>query len=339
MKRGLVIGKFLPYHAGHAHLIRTARAAVDELTVLVCSIDREPIDGKVRHAWVAGAHPECRVVHVAEEVPQAPEDHPDFWVIWIDLVRRYAGAVDVVFTSEAYGDELAARLGARHVGVDRDRTTFPISGTAIRSDPMAQWAFIPPVVRSWYVRRVAIVGAESTGKTTLASQLAEAFDTAWVREYGREYCEGIDARALVLEDFDAIGRGQIAAEDGGAAVANKVLICDTELWTTCTWSELIVGATPRWLAEEARKRRYALVLLLGEDVLWVNDGTRVLEQRRVEHTRLLRATLNAAGQSYVELRGPFEGRRQRAVELIASLIAPGQSPRSSSGLTAATSEP
>jgi HTH-type transcriptional repressor of NAD biosynthesis genes len=99
--RGLVLGKFLPYHAGHAHLIRSARAGVDALTVLVCSVAREPIPGGHRYQWVRASHPDCRVVHVSEEVPQAPEDDPAFWPIWIDLVRRYAGDVDVVFTSES----------------------------------------------------------------------------------------------------------------------------------------------------------------------------------------------------------------------------------------------
>jgi len=68
--RGLVLGKFLPYHAGHPHLIRTARAQCDELTVLVCSVRREPIPGALRFRWVRDAHPDCRVVHVAEEVPR-----------------------------------------------------------------------------------------------------------------------------------------------------------------------------------------------------------------------------------------------------------------------------
>src|SRR5690348_6780398 len=99
MTRGLVLGQFLPYHAGHAHLIRTARAAVDELVVLVCSIESEPIPGPCRFAWVRDAHPDCRVIHVAEEVPQAPEDSAAFWPIWTDLIARYAGKVDVVFTS------------------------------------------------------------------------------------------------------------------------------------------------------------------------------------------------------------------------------------------------
>ena len=85
MTRGLVLGKFLPYHAGHAHLIRAARAQVDELVVLVCSVEREPIPGALRFRWVRDSHSDCRVVHVAEEVPQAPEDDPEFWPIWTDL--------------------------------------------------------------------------------------------------------------------------------------------------------------------------------------------------------------------------------------------------------------
>src|SRR5215207_783182 len=112
MTRGLVLGKFLPYHAGHAHLIRAARAEVEELVVLVCSLPGDPIPGALRYAWVRECHPDCRVVHVAEEVPQAPEDDERFWPIWTELIARRAGPIDVVFTSEDYGDELARRLGA-----------------------------------------------------------------------------------------------------------------------------------------------------------------------------------------------------------------------------------
>jgi len=292
------------------------------LTVLVCSIQRETIDGAIRYAWVRSSHPDCHVVHVAEEVPQAPDEDPRFWPIWVDLIRRYAGEVDVVFTSESYGDELAARLGAAHVCVDQARTKVPVSGTAIRSDPMANWEFIPPLVRPWFVRRVAILGAESTGKTTLAERLAGVFETAWVPEYGREYCEGMDARDLVLADFDAIGRGQIKVEEEAASKANRVLICDTELLTTCTWSDMIVGARPGWLDAQARRQRYHLVLLLGDDVPWINDGTRVLGERRTEHTRRLRAALEEARQPYVELRGSFEDRLQDAIARVQALRAP-----------------
>ena len=319
-RRGLVLGKFLPYHAGHAHLIHTARSQVDLLTVLVCSIAREPIPGTTRFGWVAESHPDCRVVHVVEEVPQAPDEHPEFWPIWTDLVRRHAGAVDVVFTSEDYGDELARRLGARHVCVDRTRTAYPVSGSAIRNDPLRYWDYIPPVVRPSYVHRVAILGTESTGKTTLAQQLAEAFDTTWVPEYGREYCEGRDALALTSDDLNAIGRGQILAEESAARSANRVLICDTDVRTTATWSDIILGTRSAWLSRAAAADDYSHALLLDADVPWVDDGMRVLRDERTRHTDLLERELWATHQSFTRIQGPFEQRFQQAASVIDSVL-------------------
>jgi HTH-type transcriptional repressor of NAD biosynthesis genes len=319
--RGLVLGKFLPYHNGHAHLIREARSRVDELTVLVCSIRREPIPGALRYRWVRDAHPDCRVMHVAEEVPQAPDEDPAFWAIWSELIERHAGAVDVVLTSESYGDELAARLGARHVCVDAARAVVPISGTAIRDSPMANWRFLPRQVRPYFARRVALLGAESTGKSTLSEKLAHHFETVWVPEYGRPYCEIIrPALELDLGDLEAIAWGQATWEDEYAAQANRVLICDTDLHTTATWGDLLLGVRPPWLDAAARARRYDLVLLLTPEVPWQDDGTRVLRDRRVEHTELLRRELDAAGREYHVLAGSYAEREARAVELVKSLI-------------------
>jgi len=325
MTRGLVLGKFLPYHTGHAHLIRTARALVDELVVLVCSLEQEPIPGAIRYRWVRDAHADCRVVHVAEEVPQAPEDHPDFWPIWIDLIARHAGAIDQVFTSEDYGDELARRIGARHVSVDRERLTVPISGTAVRADPLGHWEFIPPIVRPYFVRRVALLGTESTGKTMLAEWLAERFETVMVGEYGRPYCDTRPALSLTLVDFEAIAWGQATWEDDAACCANRVLICDTDLHTTATWSDLVIGTRPSWLMDAARARRYDLIMLLDHDTPWVEDGTRVLRDRREEHTRLLREELDAAGRRYSVLRGDFDRRRRDAARLVSAVLGDGAS--------------
>jgi HTH-type transcriptional regulator, transcriptional repressor of NAD biosynthesis genes len=322
MTRGLVLGKFLPYHAGHAHLIRTARAAVDELVVLVCSIEREPIPGALRFRWVRDAHPDCRVVHVAEEVPQAPEEHAEFWPIWADLISRHAGRIDTVFTSEDYGGELARRIGARHVCVDRERLTVPISGTAIRENPMRHWDAIPPQVRPYFVRRVLLLGTESTGKTTLSYHLAKRFETVMVEEYGRPYCDTRPALSLQLPDFEAIAWGQATWEEEGAELANRVLICDTDLHTTATWSDLVVGTRPEWLTDAARARRYDLVLLLDHrGTPWVDDGTRVLSGRREEHTRRLRVELDAAGRVYHEIGGSFADREREAERLVAELLA------------------
>jgi NadR type nicotinamide-nucleotide adenylyltransferase len=318
---GLVLGKFLPYHLGHAHLIRRARAQVDRLTVLVCSIDTDPIPGGLRYQWVRTAHPDCRVVWVDEAVPQAPEDDPEFWPIWTSLIERRAGRVDRVFTSEDYGDELARRLGAEHVSVDRGRAAVPISASAIRRDPMKHWDFIPEDVRPYFVRRVVFVGAESTGKSTLCEQLAAEFATTWVAEYGRLYCEqGRPAMELGPVDLEAIAWGQATWEDEAAPSANRILLCDTDLHTTATWSDITVGYRPEWMTAAARARRYDLMILLDADVPWVGDGTRVLQDRRVEHTERIRAELDGAGRNYVTLSGSFAERGAAARRLIEALV-------------------
>lgn len=319
--RGLVLGKFLPYHAGHAHLIRSARASVDHLSVLVCSLPDDPIPGALRYRWVREAHRDCDVVHVTDEVPQAPEDHPDFWAIWRALIHRHAGDVDAVFTSERYGERLATELSAAHTCVDLDRSRYRVSGSAIRENPYAHWEFLPPAVRAYYALRIAIVGAESTGKTMLAERLAKRFDTTWVPEFGRPYCDRIRATDLRLHDFDAIGWGQATWEDECATRANRILICDTDLHTTATWSDLIAGGRPPMLAAAARGRRYALTLLLEPDVPWVDDGTRVLESQRVDHSRRLKAELEAAGQRYVSITGSFDAREAAAARHIEELLA------------------
>jgi HTH-type transcriptional repressor of NAD biosynthesis genes len=151
-RTGFLLGKFLPLHRGHMHLIETARGRVERLTVLVCSLAREPIPGELRYQWVRDLYPDVTVLHCAEELPSYPHEHPDFWNIWRAVVIRYCGGVapEVVFTSETYGDDLAVVLGARHECVDLARAAFPVSGTAVRADPRAHWAMLPPAVQAYY---------------------------------------------------------------------------------------------------------------------------------------------------------------------------------------------
>ncbi len=111
---GLIFGKFLPPHRGHVFLVEHALSRVERLTVAVCTLAREPIPGEVRFRWMQELAPAARVVHVTDENPQYPHEHERFWEIWRDTLLRAAGRPDVLFTSEAYGDEMARWLGARH---------------------------------------------------------------------------------------------------------------------------------------------------------------------------------------------------------------------------------
>src|SRR5918912_2793574 len=139
--------------------------------------------------------PGARVVHLTDENPQEPAEHPDFWRIWRDsLARVLPGRPDHVFASEDYGPKLAEVLGADFVPVDRAREVVPVSGTAVRADPMGNWQYLPDCVRPSFVRRVCVFGPESTGKSTLARDLARHFRTVAVPEYPRTLLEAQGGR-------------------------------------------------------------------------------------------------------------------------------------------------
>jgi HTH-type transcriptional regulator, transcriptional repressor of NAD biosynthesis genes len=317
---GLILGKFLPPHLGHQYLLDFAAAYVESLTVLVGSLAREPIPGTLRAGWVEEMCPRARVLHVTDENPQEPHEHPDFWRIWIDTIRRRVPeGPDVVFTSEAYGDELACRLGARHVVVDRARELVPISGTRLRERPLAHWAYLPPAVRPYFAKRVVVFGPESTGKTTLARDLARHYGTVWVSEYARAYLDHKGSR-FEPDDFPRFVAGQHAAEDALARQANRVLFCDTDALTTLIFHRLFYGTTPDWVVAAAASRRYDLHLVLDVDVPWVADPQRDSPGDRERLRNLYLGELAARDRRHVVIRGSWSERFAAACAAVDGLL-------------------
>lgn len=318
--KGLVLGKFMPLHRGHMHLIETAASQVDQLTVLVCSIRAEPIPGSLRYGWVKEQFPNLRVLHVTDENPQLPEEHRFFWQIWVDTIRRNCPeGIDLFFSSEDYGDALAQHLGCQHVLVDKERITVPISATKIRSNPQQYWEFIPEPVRPYFCKRVVLTGPESTGKSVLAERLARHFDTVSVEEYGRTYCEkhGMDLTPL---DFAHIAGGQLLLEDEAARRAKAILFCDTDLLVTQVWAEIFFNYCPPWIRWASHQRKYDLFLLLKPDIPWVNDGTRAFEEVREAQWKRLREELESRNMPYVEISGNFDERMAQAVKAVENLL-------------------
>jgi NadR type nicotinamide-nucleotide adenylyltransferase len=300
-------------------LIETARAQVSTLTIIVFGKAAEPIRGALRAAWLRELYPGLSILHVDREGP-VDFDSPSTWQFWVETIREaHPEPVEAVFSSETYGDELARRLGARHVLVDAGRTQVPISGRQIRAEPLAHWEVLPLPVRLFYLRRVALVGAECTGKTTLAQALAARFGTVWVPEYAREY---LAARGGVCtrEDMPAIARGQAELEDRLARQANRVLIHDTNLLTTQLWHEHYFGEAPLTLREMAATRKADLYLLCDCEVPWVADGLRDSPKHRRWFQSRFQSELEALGLPYVVLAGPLEGRLGPAVAAVDRLL-------------------
>ncbi len=319
--RGLVLGKFMPLHAGHIHLIESAAKQVDELTILVCSIPSEPIPGALRYYWMKEQFPKLRVLHITDQNPQEPSEHKFFWEIWKDtILRNCPQGIDKVFTSEEYGDPLAACLGAEHVLIDLERINFPVSGTAIRNAPFQNWVFIPKAVRPYFIKRVVLTGPESVGKSVLAKDLAVHFQTNYVEEYGRTYCEQVSNTDLSPLDFAHIAAGQLTLEDQAARDSNKILFCDTDLIVTQIWAEVFIGNAPQWLYEMNHLRRYDLFLLLKPDIPWVDDGTRAYEDIRPWQFERLREELESRNLPYRIVEGDFAERRASAIAIIDELL-------------------
>jgi NadR type nicotinamide-nucleotide adenylyltransferase len=228
--------------------------------------------------------------------------------------------VDVNFSSESYGAELARRLGARHGVFDPARLRLPISATKIRQDPLAHWAHIPPPVRPYYVRRAALVGAESTGKTTLAQALAAHFNTVGVPEFARAYLLARGGVATAA-DMSVIAHGQAASEERLARQANRVLICDTNVLTTQLWYEHYYGAPPAALGQLAAEHPAHLYLLCAPDVPWVPDALRDSPGHRQWFHQRFQHELAATGRPVVTLAGPLQGRLAPAIAAVEALLA------------------
>ncbi len=313
---GLVLGKFLPPHQGHVYLIEFANRYVDQLTVVVDSLDSQPIPGDLRAQWLRDMFPGVRVVQTAGENPQDPSEHPEFWKIWREsLGQALGGQVDYLFASESYGVRLAHELQATFVPVDISRTAIPISGTAIRESPLEHWQFLPRIVRPYFAKRICIFGPESTGKSTLARDLAIHFNTVVVPEYARGHIEYRGGQ-VSLEDMIPIARGQIASEEALALDANRLLICDTDVLTTTIWSHWLFRSCPEWIQEQADRRDYTLYLVTDVDVPWVADQVRFLpEERRTFFDRCIEE-LERRRRNYHIVRGTWEERFQSAVQAI-----------------------
>jgi NadR type nicotinamide-nucleotide adenylyltransferase len=170
------------------------------------------------------------------------------------------------------------------------------------------------------VKRIAVFGPESTGKTTLARQLAEHFDEPWAPEFVRGFW---DARGgnITEADLDAIARGQLAGEDAAAKGAKRLVFCDTELLTCVLWDDLLFpGACPPWVRAEAdrRARGYALYLFCDIDLPFSPDPQRCFPDQagRMMGRRLWREALAARGLPLVEIRGEGERRKEAAIRAV-----------------------
>lgn len=313
MTRGLVIGKFYPPHMGHQYLIDTAGKNVDELTVVVCDRKDQKIPGSLRARWIKEVCPNIKVKVVADIMK---DDDSKAWAEYTKAILGYVP--DKVFTSEDYGDAYAKFLGSKHFIVDKKRVVVPISATKIRQNPLEHWDFIGPGARAHFAKRICVLGAESTGTTTVAKALAEYYRTVWAPEFGRLYWEGkmklSETNKWRTDEFVFIAKEQNRIEDFLARSCKKILICDTDSFATTLWHERYLGFISPEVDKISAGRNYDIYLLTDTDIPFVQDGTRDGEHIRIEMHQRFEEELKKRGKPYLILSGNREARLKKAIE-------------------------
>ena len=315
-RTAVVVGKFLPPHAGHHFLIGRAIAESARVTVIVCEKPTDPIPGAVRSEWLREEHPNATVIVIDDRY-----DATDSRVWAENTLRWLGGPPDAVFTSEDYGDAYAGHLGCVHVKVDQARAAVPCSGTTIRNDPYAKWQYLRAGARGWYAKRVCVLGAESTGTTTLAEALAAGLSTVWVPEYGREYSAAKLVRGeaeWASDEFVHIAEEQTRREDAAARSANRVLVCDTNAFATALWHRRYMGTDEPRVRAVAAAGRCDLYLLTGDEIPFVQDGLRDGEAIRHAMHGWFAQELASQPVPWRLLRGSHEERLRAALEAVGS---------------------
>jgi HTH-type transcriptional regulator, transcriptional repressor of NAD biosynthesis genes len=319
MRRGLVIGKFMPLHRGHQLLIDAALAECDDVTVVVYDSRvpavYPPMPLEKRLGWLTRLYPQLeQIVGVPDPLePPSNEDPANAAAYAAGL--GFLGRFDRFYSSEPAYERFARLLGAEHVVLDQARELVPVSGSLVRSDPYRYRALMSPIVYASLVRRIALVGTESTGKSTLARALAERLGTVWVHEYGRELWEAQDLQGSFADHW-RIAERQRRREDAAALHAREFLFCDTTAWTTLQWSLNSYGSADARLEQlvDATMDDYEWIVC-DNDFGWVQDGTRELQgPRSAAFQRRQLADLDARGVDYLVVSGSVERRLAQVLE-------------------------
>ncbi len=308
MKRGIVIGKFMPVHAGHIGLIRFAATHCDELIVSMSYTETDPIPHALRFSWLQEIfkhEPNIKPAVVKDDFDDESLAWPERTKVWADFLKRQYGKIDVMVSSEEYGTFLDEHLGALHIPFDPARTQIPVSATLIREKPFTWWEFIPEVVRPYFVKKICFYGPESTGKSVMTKQLATQYQTEFVPEVAREI---VNSNEFTVEDIIKIGYAYADRVQEKSKTANKILFCDTDLITTQIYCRHYLGVVPNVLYELEKKISYDQYFLFDIDVPWVADGMRDLGEKRQGMFEIFKHELEIRNIPYLLVRGNYEQR-------------------------------
>lgn len=320
IKRGLVIGKFMPIHNGHIALINFALTACDEVIVSMSYTELDQIDPQLRFNWLKEIfkyEPRVKPAIIIDNFDQEDLPLEKRTNIWADKMREVYPPIDILISSEKYGSYFARNLKAIHRSFDPERKTIPVSATLIRNQPFKYWDFIPDLVKPFFVKKICFYGPESTGKSTMALKMAQLYQTVSVPEVARELIINND---LSADDFIKIAIAQNQRVIAQTKIANKILFCDTDIITTQIYAQHYLGVYLPELDEYERAISYDQYFLMNTDVAWVADGLRDLGDRRAEMFKIFKQCLIDRNIDFIEVVGNYQQREHIIKDYIDNLL-------------------
>jgi NadR type nicotinamide-nucleotide adenylyltransferase len=296
-------------------LIKTATEQCHQVIVLVVDSAEDCFLARQRLNWIT-ASPYPVTVDIISDIYD--DDNSEAWAAHtLKHLRAYYYDLDfrnsAVFTSESYGDAYAEHMKFTHVSVDPPREIVPISATEVRSNIFQNWDFIPVAVKADIYARVVVIGAESTGTTTVAKELGKVFHATVVGEYGRFYSECFDdvlTHQWRNHEFPHIAyvqsqmERQLALSEGTGFV-----ICDTDRVATSVFHEFYVENYVPIEQDFSSYRNRSLYLVTSpDDVPYVQDGLRKEDSLRPLMHETFVATLQHHNLEYIVLEGDLQTR-------------------------------
>lgn len=322
--KGLILGKFLPLHAGHIALIEFGVLQCNELYVVLCAEETESVTGSIRLGWLnetfsgkPGVKPVV-LTYNKSDLPDTSVSSREASSKWAQKIRAEIGSVEVIFSSEPYGDYMADELSCAHICFDKERIKYPVSATLIRNHPFRYWEFLADAAKPFYVKKICLYGTESTGKSTLTIRLAEFFRTSYVPEIARDIIQKTDQCTEM--DLQSVARAHALAITAGLKCARMILFVDTDIHITKSYAqflfqrELIVD---EWIE---KTNQFELYLYLNKDDPYFQDGTRLDENRRDALDEYHAVQLKKVRVPVLEIKGDWEERFQRAIEGVTNFL-------------------
>lgn len=334
IKFGLTILKAMPLHAGHGLMIEFGASMMDLFYVIVSGKETDAIPLTVRYDWVWDYvnKNNLKNVEVIYHIDDSPtpiniDEHgtvldTEFQNYWKSEFKKIMPHATHFVSSDYYGQTMANLLGIYWLPVDPHREMVNISATEIRNNIDKNFKYISDVAKPYFVKKIAIVGPESSGKSTLVKQLAFHFGGSIVNEYGRTLSEA-KKNDLTEKDFILIAKGQSYLINIAIKNANSpYLFVDTEAYTTYLFSEIYLGKYLKEILTFGETQKIDHYMVLAPTVKWVDDGTRVLpdQSNREDFFNKLILLLDEHNKSYTIIDSEdFSDRYLKAKESVLKL--------------------